>query len=100
MLRAFVLALGLLQVVAGVWICSGGIRGPGLPLLGSGIVIILGVLFERWRYQKRSPPGARWQPTGERFIDPTSGQSVEVLYDPRSGERRYTSAAAPTDRPD
>ncbi|HVO45319.1 MAG TPA: hypothetical protein VMT29_03195 [Steroidobacteraceae bacterium] len=101
MLRAFVLAIGLIQVAVGLWICGGAIRGPGFPLLISGILFIVGVVFERWRYQKNHPAGAQWESTGERFVDPTTGQSVEVLYDPRSGERRYASftASGQTDKP-
>ena len=55
----------------------------------SAAVIVIGILFERrYRNDSRSPDG-RWQPTGERFSDPTTGKDVEVFYDPQSGERRY-----------
>jgi hypothetical protein len=58
--------------------------------LGLGIVILLGTLFERWRYRRyERVPGAAWQATGERFLDPTTGKDIEVFYDPVSGERRY-----------
>jgi hypothetical protein len=30
-----------------------------------------------------------WQPTGERFVDEETGQPVQVLMDPLTGERRY-----------
>jgi hypothetical protein len=54
-----------------------------------GGVIVVAILFERrYRNDSRSPDG-RWQPTGERFADPTTGKDVEVFYDPKSGERRY-----------
>ena len=68
-----------------------GITFPGVQALVVGGVIVVGILFER-RYRnngQRSAPGGRWQPTGERFSDPTTGKDVEVLYDPQSGERRY-----------
>jgi hypothetical protein len=47
-------------------------------------------LFERWRYNnKNASSEGDWQVTGERFVDPETGKNMEVLYDPRSGERRY-----------
>jgi hypothetical protein len=47
-------------------------------------------LFERrYRRRKQVPPDGRWQATGERFADPTTGKDVEVFYDPHSGERHY-----------
>jgi hypothetical protein len=33
----------------------------------------------------------RWQRTDEQFIDPTTGDPVEVMFDPRTGERRYVA---------
>jgi len=65
-------------------------RYVGIELLSSGIVILLGTLFERWRYRnKRAAADGNWQRTDERFVDPESGKQVEVWYDPRTGERRY-----------
>jgi hypothetical protein len=55
-------------------------------------VIVLGTVFERWRYRPNGArPGAGWEPTAERFHDPQTGKTVQVFYDPRSGERRYVS---------
>jgi hypothetical protein len=28
---------------------------------------------------------------GEQFIDPSTGDPVEVMFDPRTGERRYVA---------
>jgi hypothetical protein len=39
-----------------------------------------------------APPGPGWQPTGERFVDPTSGETIEVWLQPTSGERAYVRA--------
>jgi hypothetical protein len=36
-------------------------------------------------------PGAGWVKTAERFIDPDTGQPVDVFYNPASGERQYVS---------
>ncbi len=64
---------------------------PSLSLLISGVVVVLAVLCERWRYRRieRSRGDGEWQKTGECFEDPETGLFVEVLYDPVSGERRY-----------
>jgi hypothetical protein len=35
----------------------------------------------------------QWQPTGERFNDPTTGQVVEVYYNPQTGERDYRESS-------
>jgi hypothetical protein len=90
MLRAVVLALGAIALAAGVLLIVMGARGPGINLLCVGAVIVLGTVFERWRYHNSAPPaGARWERTGERFADPTTGETMEVLFDRASGERRY-----------
>ena len=90
MLRAVVLGFATLLSAIGVFLMLKGVTGPGVQALGIGIVIVLGTLFERWRYtQSPHPPSGRWQATGERFADPTTGKDMEVFYDPASGERRY-----------
>ena len=53
-----------------------------------GQVFGLGVTLEARRYRGRAGPG-RWQPTSERFVDPSTGRLTEVQYDPSTGERRY-----------
>ena len=90
MLRNAVLVFACLSVLLGIWLAFRGPVGPGLYALGFGILILLGTVFERWRYRKyERAPGSCWQATGERFVDPTTGKNVEVFYDPVSGERRY-----------
>jgi hypothetical protein len=90
MLRKAVLAFATLLAAGGVYLLLKGITVPGMQALGVGIVIILGTLFERWRYGgSQGRLDARWQATGERFADPTTAEEVEVFYDPDSGERRY-----------
>jgi hypothetical protein len=89
-LRKAVLAFATLLAAIGVYLLLKGVTGPGVQALGAGIVIILGTLFERWRYTHGNPQlDDRWQPTGERFADPVTGRDVQVFYDPASGERRY-----------
>jgi hypothetical protein len=99
MLRMWVLALGGIAVAAGALLVgSGSTRGPGIYLLGLGTVTLLGTAFERWRYRKAPPAGARWERTPERFEDPATGETLEVQYDRVSGERRYVPFHSDADR--
>ena len=56
-----------------------------------GLVLTAGILFERGRYKPAAPrpPGPEWVATDERFVDPASGETVTVFYQPATGERRY-----------
>jgi len=55
-----------------------------------GVLLLICVLFERWRYRQAQADGrGKWERTGEKFIDPESGEAMEVLYDAVTGERRY-----------
>ena len=90
MLRTAVLIFGCLVLLLGAVLCSFGAGFGGVQTLIVGAVFVLGTLLERWRYNnKNAPTDADWQLTGEKFVDPETGKSMEVLYDPRSGERRY-----------
>lgn len=102
MLRTVVLVVGIVLVVIGAILCLEHVVIPGIQALALGAVVVLGVIFERWRYQNKnaSGGGGNWQPTGERFVDPESGRDVEVLYDAQSGERRYAPLNQSYDKPD
>jgi hypothetical protein len=90
MLRKVVLVIALLLVALGLWLLSRRVWSPGLQVLIIASVVLLGTVFENWRYRKGPPAhGAQWQPTDEKFADPISGEEMEVQYDPASGERRY-----------
>jgi hypothetical protein len=90
MLRTAVLIFGCLVLALGAYLCTKGVASGGVQTLVGGAVIVLGTLFERWRYHNRNASAdGDWQTTGERFVDPETGKNVEVLYDPQSGERRY-----------
>ena len=92
MLRAVVLVLGGIAFTAGALLVRSGTRGSGIYLLCVGLAIVVGTAFERWRYRTSSPPGAQWEHTGERFEDPTTGETMDVQYDRSTGERRYIRA--------
>jgi hypothetical protein len=91
MLRMLVLTLGGTAVAAGALVVGAGNRGAGVYLMCVGVAILLGTAFERWRYRKTAPAAARWEPTGERFEDPATGEIMDVQYDRASGERRYVA---------
>jgi hypothetical protein len=60
-------------------------------LLFGGLLLVVGLAIERWRYKPllRTGPDPRWKDTGERFVDPGSGQLTAVYFDPMGGERHY-----------
>lgn len=92
MLRRVVQLLALALALTGALLIFVAGVPAGVPALGFGLLVLLAVTFERWR--RRSPPepvGAHWQPTGERFEDPGTGKTVQVHYNPETGERRYRS---------
>ncbi|HEY7346906.1 MAG TPA: hypothetical protein VH599_01210 [Ktedonobacterales bacterium] len=98
MLRRLLIAFGLLDlVVAGLLLFVA--QAPVVVVIylaASGAVIAGAILFERRGYR----PGVnraqgKWQPTGERFVDPTTGKLMEVRYNPESGERDYVELERP-----
>lgn len=91
MLRVAMLGFSaLLTLAGGVALLNG--YPLWTPAIG-GACLLICIIFERWQYNKptKDDPG-RWKSTGERFIDPVSGQPIKVLYDPATGERRYAPA--------
>jgi len=53
---------------------------------------LIWLLFRKGGYKRTpldAPPGRDWRPTGERFVDPTSGEMLEVWFHVASGERAY-----------
>jgi len=94
MLRAPVpLRTALLIAVTVIILCGGAAALSGIPEAGPPLLWALALLvciyFERWTYTKPPVDGPQWQKTGEQFIDPASGQAMEVLYNAQTGERQY-----------
>jgi len=91
-LRAIVVLIALVPMAIGGRLIMEGLRAPGWYLLGIGVVLFVATLFERWRYRDTLTRAPRnWQPTDERFVDPETGRTLRVFYDPASGERHYVS---------
>ena len=94
------LALGLVLLVAG-----GPAAAVGIWPLVSGSVLLVSVVLERQRYRSAAaeladgepgpgggepaPLPARFRPTEERFVDPTTGRVMRVYVESSTGERRY-----------
>lgn len=101
-------------VIVGLLIFASGIAATVLGAVASGIwaMLVGGALaaagiYERRRYRNAdaelagdatgpgggepagAPLDARFRPTDEVFVDPTTGHKMRVLVDPRTGERRY-----------
>jgi hypothetical protein len=96
MLRGVIIGYGLLYLIgaaallfvvhATLWLV--------LYLAVNGIILVSAVLLERKRYRTRvDRTQGHWQPTGERFVDPTTERLVEVFYNPATGERDYREVA-------
>lgn len=87
MLRKLLLGFALLLLAGGALALAAG-AAQGLPALLFGALLTVGILLERRRY-KPAQKSAKGQATGERFVDPTTGELMEVWYDAASGERSY-----------
>jgi hypothetical protein len=95
MLRTFVIAAAAILTCVGIGLITCGAHAPGWQALVIGVIVLIGTLFERWRYRHiEEPPKGDWQRTGEQFIDPSTGDPVEVMFDPGTGERRYVTGAS------
>lgn len=92
MLRLALLGFAVLLTGAGIF-CHFNGAPAAFPLTSWGLILLVAVLAERWRYtRKHKVEDGPWQETGERFVDPESGRLMSVLYSPSSGERRYVAA--------
>lgn len=92
MLRRVIIGYGLLCVIgaavllflvhAALWLV--------VYLAVNGFILVSVMLLERKRYRTQvDRTRGHWQSTGERFVDPTTGQLMEVFYNPATGEREY-----------
>ena len=92
MLRLIAFGLGLLALLAGVVLLATGGPVPVIIwLLVLGLILTLGIAYERVRYKALAQrrPGPGWQMTAERFVDPETGKPVTVYFRPSDGERMY-----------
>lgn len=86
----FVSAIVVLAVTAGLLLV--GFILPGLMVFAIwAATAALGLAFERFRYKPvlDAPQGPGWERTDERFVDPSSGETLTVYYHPATGKRAY-----------
>ena len=95
MLRWVLIAYGILCLIGAVILLAAGVTTALVIYLAiNGVLIAGGILFERSGYRSQvNRTQGKWQPTGERFNDPTTGQVVEVYYNPQTGERDYRESS-------
>ncbi|GLQ46422.1 hypothetical protein GCM10007862_14730 [Dyella lipolytica] len=92
MLPIVLYALGGLFLLGACIAALTGVFVVLLPqLLFGGLLLVVGLAIERWRYKPllRTGPDPGWKDTGERFVDPGSGELTAVYFDPQRGERHY-----------
>jgi hypothetical protein len=91
LLRRVLITYGVLCLIgAGILLAAHVTIALVIYLAINGLLIAGGILFERTGYRSNADrTQGKWQPTGERFNDPTTGQVVEVYYNPQTGERDY-----------
>ena len=96
LLALVVVALGAILVLAGVLCAVSGVFVCMPQLLLGGLLLMAGVILERWRYKSlvHAAPDPAWRANGERFVDPSSGALVAVYDDPRTGRRHYVVVSA------
>ena len=86
---------------------AAGDFSAALFLFIPGAVLVAAVLLERTRYRslhaertgdlhgpgggEPARPDARFRPSEERFVDPTTGVPMRVWVDPATGDRRYVA---------
>ena len=106
--RLVVLGGGVLLTVVGLSMLGSPVTGgAGLYPLFFGLALIVAAAIERVRYRSEqaeslaAAPGpgggepagtaldARFRPTDERFVDPTTDVRMRVWLDAATGERRY-----------
>ena len=102
--------LGALMLIGGValaFIGGGALILPTLWLIASGVVLVIVAVIEVSRYRSEAAdkqraeagpgggetglPEARFRPTDEVFVDPTTQARMRVFADPNTGERRYVA---------
>lgn len=91
-MRPVLFGIGLFLLAAAIVAALVGCPVPLVAWLALiGLALTAGIAFERGRYKPAAPgrPGPDWVATDERFVDPASGETVTVFYQPTTGERRY-----------
>ncbi len=91
MLRRILIVYGVLCLLGALILLAAHVTIALVIYLAiNGLIITGGIFLERSSYRsKADTTQGKWQATGERFNDPTSGKLIEVYYNPQTGERDY-----------
>jgi hypothetical protein len=101
--RGCMVVVGGLLVLGGLAVVALGYPLVALSMVAGGVVLVIAAVFEVMRYRsaaggKPGPgggelglPEARFKPTDEVFVDPTTNKRMRVYADDRTGERRYVA---------
>ena len=97
MLRRWLIGLGVLYLAVGAYLLALHVALVlAIYLVVGGVVLAGSIVLERRGYRPRvDRTRGRWQLTGERFVDPSSGRLMEVRYNPDTGERDYVDVNMP-----
>ena len=89
--RTVGIGVGLLMMAGGLAALFYVGVAPALVFAFEGLLIVIGVAFERATYKalELKPLGGGWTRTPERFVDDASGKMVTVYVQPATGERKY-----------
>lgn len=92
-MHTFVLIIGSAIVVFGAALTAAGAVFSGVLTALFGLLIVMTTIWEaRYRNRQRTPPGDGWDPTEERFVDPETGEVLQVWVNRQTGERTYVVA--------
>jgi hypothetical protein len=91
--RTVGIGIGLFMMAGGLWALFYGGMAPAVVFAFEGLIIVIGVAFERVTYKALEPRplAAGWTRTPERFVDDATGQMVTVYVQPATGERKYVN---------
>jgi hypothetical protein len=67
---------------------------------GIVLALLIWFVFRSGGYKRQPldvPPGPDWVATPERFVDPSSGETLAVWFHPPSGERAYVRTRSVAD---
>jgi hypothetical protein len=97
-LRRWLIGLGVLYLAVGAYLLSLRVALVlAIYLVLGGAVLAGSIVLERRGYRPRVDRArGRWQRTGERFVDPSSGRLMEVRYNADTGERDYVDVDTPS----
>ena len=89
MLRSWTINIAAVAFLCGIAALFAHIP-PGFVLVFWGAVIVLSIVYERYRYKpvETVSPGPGWTRTTERFIDEETGEPVTVWMN-GAGDRKY-----------